>query len=806
MDSSLPDRSPLQGTKWASLPAEGREQLALEVCLAVASAISAGVCIMDTQLRCIKSNAVLAEISALPEAVHAGMRLVDLLPELAGQVEPICQQVFQTGKAVTQVELYIEQAADHRLRAVQQARSWFVSCFPLFHANSCWVGLLIVEDPSPYRSHPSPLPDLGSALAPARFSPNAHSAHSLGAALSQNPEEGMLSQNIQNIMQPQDISSLEKLQQQVERERLINKVAMQILQSNHLNDILQVAVGEVRQFLQADRVIIGRCHLGGQHQVVAESVAAGWSSSLGATLPDAWLKSLLNGEQGVAPETTGDFAALRLPTDLNQWAASQQIKSWLAMPIFLNEQIWGFIAVHQCAGVRQWQSLEIELLEKLTTQLAIAIQQAELHNHIQRLNDDLENQVQARTAELQLAFEFEATLKRITDRVRDSLDEDLILQAAVRELAQVLKISGCNASLYDLEAETSTTCYEYTTSISPYQGRVLKFSSVPELYNQLLKGQYFQFCSLLPNPERGLSSMLACPILDDQGVIGDLWLIHHKYYAFNEQDIRLVQQVANQCAIAIRQARLYEESQAQVKELERLNQLKDDFLSTVSHELRTPLANIKMAIHMLRTAPSSDKRDRYMAILEAECSRETELINDLLDLQKLENDSYTVLLEPIELKTWIPSIVAPFASRAFERQQVLDIDLAPDIPLLLSDRRSLERILAELVNNACKYTPPQGNIRLQVTYFPGDDPESIPVTTFVVSNQATVPPEELPRMFEKFYRIPRSDPWQQGGTGLGLALVKKLVETLQGSISVTSEAGWTHLCVILPLPLKGMAQ
>ncbi|HEY9662373.1 MAG TPA: GAF domain-containing protein, partial [Allocoleopsis sp.] len=525
MDSPLPDHSPLQGNKWAGLPVDGREQLALEVCSTVASAISAGICIMDTQLRCIRSNAVLAEISTLPEAVHAGMPLIDLLPELAGQVEPLCQQVFQTGKAVKQVELYIEQdieqAADHRLRAVQPARSWFVSCFPLFHANSCWAGLLIVEVPSPYRSRHSPLPDLETALAPARLSSD---APIIGAALSQNPEEGMLSQNIQNIMQPQDISSLEKLQQQVERERLINKVAMQILQSNHLNDILQVAVGEVRQFLQADRVIIGRCHLGGRHQVVSESVATGWSSSLGATLPDAWLNSLLNGEQVLAQqaasEETGDCAALRLPTDLNQWAASQQIKSWLAMPILLNEQIWGFIAVHQCSGVRQWQSLEIELLEKLTTQLAIAIQQAELHNHIQHLNDDLENQVQARTAELQLAFEFEATLKRITDRVRDSLDEDLILQAAVRELVQVLKISGCNASLYDLEAETSTTCYEYTTSISPYQGRVLQFSSVPELYTQLLKGQYFQFCSLLPNPERGLSSMLACPILDDQGVIG----------------------------------------------------------------------------------------------------------------------------------------------------------------------------------------------------------------------------------------------------------------------------------------------
>ncbi|NJR64637.1 MAG: PAS domain-containing protein [Leptolyngbyaceae cyanobacterium CRU_2_3] len=208
---------------------------------------------------------------------------------------------------------------------------------------------------------------------------------------------------------------------------------------------------------------------------------------------------------------------------------------------------------------------------------ALRVQQSKLYQEIQRLNDDLESEVQARTAQLQLAFEFEATLKRITDRVRDSLDEDLILQAAVRELATVIGVSCCNASLYDTEQGTSTTCYEYTHSMSPYQGRVSKFSAVPELYDQLLEGQYFQFCSLVPNPERGLVAMLACPILDDQDVIGDLWLINHKDYAFNDQDIRLVQQVANQCAIAIRQARLYEASQSQVKELEHLNQLKDDF-------------------------------------------------------------------------------------------------------------------------------------------------------------------------------------------------------------------------------------
>ncbi len=402
-----------------------------------------------------------------------------------------------------------------------------------------------------------------------------------------------------------------------------------------------------------------------------------------------------------------------------------------------------------------------------------------------------------------------AILKRITDRVRDSLDVDLILQAAIRELAIVMKVRGCNASLYNLELGTSTTCYEYTDFLSPYQGRIAKFSTTQELYSQLLRGECFQFCSLIPNPVRGMVAALACPILDNQGVIGDLWVLHHKDHAFSEQDIRLVKQVANQCSIAIRQAHLYAEVQAEVQALERLNQLKDDFLSTVSHELRTPLSNIKLAIHMLRTAPDPSRQQRYLKILEAECNRETELINDLLDLQRLENESYSILPEPIDLQDWLPSVLSSFISRAQSRQQHLQVEL-PAQPLEVStDRKSLERILAELLNNACKYTSPDGAITLKVTQHPDADPQQfklhwdrkqpVDITTFEISNEADIPADEIPRMFEKFYRIPQSDPWQQGGTGLGLALIKKLVEMLHGTIAADSRNGWTILTVHLPM-------
>lgn len=598
------------------------------------------------------------------------------------------------------------------------------------------------------------------------------------------------------------------LLQQLEREKLINKIALQVFQSPDLSYILHVAVTEVRLFLKADRVLIERFEEHERVGIIAESVDSAWQPCLNLSFEHLWCSQRLSWYEQGANEVVDDRTRL-LPDQTLAFPAALQSQARLAIPILRDGILWGVLSVHQCSSQRTWQGSEINLLEQLTTQLSIAIHHSELHHEIQHLNDHLESEVEARTIQLQQAYEFEATLKRITDRVRDSLDVDLILQTAIRELAIVMKVPGCNASLYDLDQKTSTTCYEYTSFLSPYQGKVSKFSAAQELYDQLLRGEYFQFCSLSPNPERGMVAMLACPILDDQGVIGDLWAIHDPDHYFSDQDIRLVKQVANQCSIAIRQAHLYTKVQEEVRTLERLNQLKDDFLSTVSHELRTPLSNIKMAIHMLRTAPSPERQERYLQILEAECSRETELINDLLDLQRLENDSYRISPEPIRLQDWLPSIMSPFVSRAQSRQQHLQVEIPKNMPDISSDRKSLERILAELLNNACKYTSPNGAIALSVEYVRAADPqdyqlhckstEPIDIATFVIRNEAEIPAAEIPRMFEKFYRIPKSDPWQQGGTGLGLALIKKLVETLQGNIAADSRDGWTLLTVNLPI-------
>jgi PAS domain S-box-containing protein len=446
----------------------------------------------------------------------------------------------------------------------------------------------------------------------------------------------------------------------------------------------------------------------------------------------------------------------------------------------------------------------------------LSVPQSELYQQIQRLNAELERQVQQRTEEVQLAFEFEATLKRITDRVRDSLDEDQILQTAVRELAIALGVNGCNAAVYDLDRRTSTVRYEYTVSLA-LQGRVLQMDNFAVGYNQLLQGQFFQFCSLTPNTDRDQGVMIACPILDDQGVLGDLWLTGPTTDEFRDQDIRLVQQVANQCAIALRQARLYQKAQAQVEELERLNRLKDDFLSTVSHELRTPMANIKLSTQMfeicLRKAnlwgtDAGASLEKYVKILQTECQREISLINDLLDLSRLEAGAEQLVLVEVDLPSWIPQFIQPFAERAASQQQRLRVHVPSDLPPLTTDMFYMERLLNELLNNACKYTPPQETITLAIAVVPEAVSDlALPTPkaagpTFMISvrnSGAEISSVELTRIFDKFYRIPNNDPWKHGGTGLGLALVKRMVNTLGGTIEASSEAGATTFRVDLPM-------
>ncbi len=404
------------------------------------------------------------------------------------------------------------------------------------------------------------------------------------------------------------------------------------------------------------------------------------------------------------------------------------------------------------------------------------------------INHHLEEQVQQRTAQLRQALTFTDISQRIIERVRDSLDETQILSTVVHELTQVLALERAQTGLYNVAAETSTITQDYAVSSSV--DRVNRFADYQDIYNPLLQGETIQ--RLLPaTPAHQVhqlteaATLLACPLQHEREIIGDLWLYRLHQQPFSDNEIQLVEHVAAQSAIAIRQARFYRASQAQVEELERLNYAKDDFLKTISHELKTPLTTIKAAagtLGILFQQPDWRSKEAQIAqeslnFLNEGCDREIQIVNNLLELVHLDIGTVDSMMELTDIPTIVEGASRFLSQRFSQRNLTLKISLSETLPLLLTHAEMLERILLELLDNACKYTPPGGKVEVAASH-------SDRAVEFTVSNSdVTLPDENLDRMFETFYRLPQPDRWQHDGVGLGLALVKKQVDYLGGSIS-----------------------
>jgi len=623
-----------------------------------------------------------------------------------------------------------------------------------------------------------------------------------------------------------DITALKRAQDallyQAERERTLRLIAQHIRATLDLDVILSTAVHEVQYTLNADRTLIFRLNSDHSGVVIQEAVRPEYPVTLemrweDECFPPACYAAYSLGQGRIVSDVAMDTWGECLVDFMQQ----TQVRSKMVAPITQAQPdgsllVWGLLITHACAEPRQWQAEELELLQQVAEQLAIAIYQAELHDQVRQLNRTLEHQVQERTAKLQQALDFEALLRQITDQVRDSLDEDQILETIVTGLGQGLGLECCDTGIYSADQTTSTIAHEFTRLLAPAKGTTFAIADAnhAELYPFLFRGQLLQFCDLAPctlRPNQGQLTVLACPIRDDQRILGDLWLSKLPENAFSDLEVRLVQQVANHCAIALRQSRLYQAAQSQVTELERLNHLKDDFLSTVSHELRTPMSNIKMATELVELQlkqhnllpadfPTPNHEDvtplmRYFQILKDEGRREISLINDLLDLARLDAQSEPLSLHTVELSSWIPHLTEPFVARAQRQNQCFLLDLPADLPELTTDLSYFQRIIHELLTNACKYTPPGGTIGLSI-WVVGDRLHCVICNTGV-----EISPTECDRIFDRFYRIPNGDPWKHGGTGLGLALVKKLADHLNGNIRVESGEGKTRFVLEMPLQI-----
>jgi two-component system phosphate regulon sensor histidine kinase PhoR len=226
-----------------------------------------------------------------------------------------------------------------------------------------------------------------------------------------------------------------------------------------------------------------------------------------------------------------------------------------------------------------------------------------------------------------------------------------------------------------------------------------------------------------------------------------------------------------------------------VTDVRRLESMRRDFVANASHELRTPVTAVRSAAETLRFAMESDPESagHFLDIIERNAERLQRLVEDLLDLSRIESREFRLTFEDEEVGPLVGQVVSLFRERAEKKQIRLSADVPAGVPLVHVDPRAFEQVLTNLVDNALKYSPERASVVVRVR-----EEERRGRKVFRVSVIDTGPGIEerhLPRLFERFYRVDTGRSRELGGTGLGLSIVKHLCEALGGSIGVESTVG-----------------
>jgi two-component system phosphate regulon sensor histidine kinase PhoR len=231
-----------------------------------------------------------------------------------------------------------------------------------------------------------------------------------------------------------------------------------------------------------------------------------------------------------------------------------------------------------------------------------------------------------------------------------------------------------------------------------------------------------------------------------------------------------------------------------ITDLRRADQMRRDFVANVSHELRTPLTAIKGYAEALIDEPDdAEARQRFLEVIHRHSTRMEQLVKDLLRLARLDAGQETA--EPVssDMRLLVTTVVADFETAARHKRQQLRTHVAPEAGTLVVDPAKFHDILRNLVENAVNYTPDGGRIDVTADLHDGR------YRLIVTDTGPGIPPDDLSRVFERFYRVDKSRA-RPGGTGLGLAIVRNLVHVLGGEISVANrDSGGAAFTVLLPL-------
>jgi two-component system phosphate regulon sensor histidine kinase PhoR len=226
-------------------------------------------------------------------------------------------------------------------------------------------------------------------------------------------------------------------------------------------------------------------------------------------------------------------------------------------------------------------------------------------------------------------------------------------------------------------------------------------------------------------------------------------------------------------------------------EVERINQMRADFIANASHELRTPLASLRGFIETLQSSAKGDPgaRERFLPIMAEQASRMTRLIDALLSLSRVEMNAHVPPSDLVDLNDVLNNVKDTLEPLAQETGFKFEVGKFPRPAVVRGDRDELLQVLQNLVQNAFKYGERGGHVRIEAKHIPSLGRQAGRYAVAVVDNGPGIAPEHLPRLTERFYRVDVASSREKGGTGLGLAIVKHILNRHRGELAIASKAG-----------------
>jgi len=456
-----------------------------------------------------------------------------------------------------------------------------------------------------------------------------------------------------------------------------------------------------------------------------------------------------------------------------QSVVGYQLRSIMCAPLRARGEMLGAVYVDNRLFNSVFDNADLELLVTFANQAAIALDNA-------RLFTQTDQALARRVDELTL-------FQRIDQQLNKSLDLDRVLNLALDWAISLTEADGGSIGLL----ETMEDSEERFLRLLVHKGSVAQQNGdsgqpilVPiqhPVLAQVLAEEQPVF-TRQTTPEQAIDGtpaavQVAVPIKRDGTISGLITLESQQAAAITDEDVAFVQRLADRAAVAIKNARLYEKIHA-------VNQAKSEFISVVTHELRLPMTAIKGYNDLLiggLTGPLTEQQQSFLQIVRRNINRMQDLISDLSDINRIESGRMKFEYAAFDIRETVNDVRDSLQEVIAGKQQTLTIEVEQGLAEVYADPKRIGQALTNLVSNAYKYTPEGGEITVRVQGILDFAQLS------VIDNGIGISEENQAKLFTQFFRAEDHAVREQAGWGLGLSIVKKMVEAQGGEISFESE-------------------